>query len=250
MKVSPEITSTAALLGEEHRIAMLWALLDGRARTAGELALMSDLSAQSASAHLAKLVDGGILSVEKQGRHRYYRIEDPAVAEAVEGIAAVTPREPVERNAQRSRAPAELRFARSCYDHLAGQLGVAVLDALKREGYLAAGEGKRLRVTPRGAQFFHSLGVDVDTLGIARRPLATCCLDWTERLHHLSGALGAALLKRLLELGWLLRLPRSRTLALTPKGSEELRRYLPTVISDHKTLPGPHAALHRAIARV
>lgn len=229
MKVSPEIASTAALLGEEHRIAMLWALLDGRARTAGELAFVSDLSAQAASAHLAKLVDGGLLVVERQGRHRYFCIEDPSVAAAVEALAAVnlTKMQPIE--IPRPLPRTALRFARSCYDHLAGQLGVALFDALKQVGYLAPGDGKRLDVTTAGGEFFRGLDIRSEELANNRRPLASCCLDWTERRHHLSGALGAALLKRFIELGWLLRSPRGRVLSLTPVGQSKFQGILASV---------------------
>ena len=226
MRVGPNIAAIAALLADPARAAMLAALADGRAMPAGELASRAGLSAPGASFHLGKLVAGGLIAVEREGRHRYYRLARGEVAAALEGLAALAgPLRPTGRTA--SAATAALRRARSCYDHLAGELGVAVADALDRRGLLAAADGKALRVTPAGRVWFAAaLGIDVAALRPGRHGVACRCLDWTERRHHLAGPLGATLFRRCCDLGWIERMADTRAVRVTPRGQDALRRAL------------------------
>jgi DNA-binding transcriptional ArsR family regulator len=218
------IALPAALIGDPTRAAILLALFDGRAQPASALAYAAHVSAQAASNHLAKLSDGGLLAVEAQGRHRYYRLAAPEIATALEALANVAThlrpiREPLTR---KGRA---LRFARSCYDHLAGQLGVAITEALENRGLIAApGASSRLYdVTPSGHRWFADLGIDVEAIHRRRQPLARRCLDWTERRHHLAGMVGSALFARLETLDWLLRDRETRVVRLTELGGHKLR---------------------------
>jgi len=221
------IALPAALIGDPARAAILAALCDGRAQPASALAYAARVTPQSASNHLAKLLEGGLLAVEVEGRHRYYRLASPQVAAAMEALAHLAPRvrsldAPLTSKARR------LRFSRSCYDHLAGRLGVAIAAELEARGYLAAPDqaSKRYAVTAAGRRWLHELGVEVDALKPAAAGLARRCLDWTERRHHLAGPLGAALMARFLDLGWLRRDGESRAISVTPIGISELQRVL------------------------
>ncbi len=225
MRAGFALAEVAALIGEPNRAAMLGALADGRALPAGELAATAGASAPAASAHLAKLVEGGLLAVERHGRHRYYRLANPQVASTLEGLAVLAG-PPSSRSAgSRTEEAQALRRARTCYDHLAGEVGVEVAVALEARGFLAAGEdGKRLDVTVAGAGWFAAtLGIDVGALAPGRHGLAWRCLDWTERRHHLAGPLARRLLHRLCELGWLARAPGTRSVRVTPPGRNGLR---------------------------
>ncbi len=214
MQSAIEIADIAGLLADSSRSTMLQALMDRRARTAGELARLAKIAPSTASQHLGRLSNGGLLAVEAQGRHRYYRIADQQVATLLESLMVFAP------------APAathtpdvgfDLRFARTCYDHLAGTVATALYDRLAADGTLhVTPEG--IVLTPEGARRLQALGIDSATLQAGRRPLARACLDWTERRHHLAGALGAALLGSFRERGWLI--PRSvpRALRLTTTG--------------------------------
>lgn len=227
METNPRIGSVAALIGEPARAAILVSLWDGRALSAGELAARAEVSTATASAHLAKLVAGGLLAVEARGRHRFYRLAGGAVAEAMEALAVLAP--PGERIAApdpfEREALAELRFARTCYDHLAGWLGVAIAEAmLARRFLIEAGDG--FAPTASGEAWLAALGVDVAAARRARRAFARGCLDWSERRPHLAGALGAALAVRLFALGWVERVAGERTVRLTGTGRGALRREL------------------------
>lgn len=225
MFAEPNISSTAAMLADPTRLQMLIALMDGRALPAGELACCAGISAQTASAHLRKLVDSGFLGVETEGRHRYYRIVGGHVVEAIEHLSAIRPPGPVKRKAQSPRAR-ELQFARRCYDHLAGRLGVVVTRRLQERGFLVEAPGKRFDVTAAGMAWFADLGLDVRTVKPTPRGLARPCLDWTERFHHLGGPLGVRFLEVLCEKDWLRRQRGSRAVCLTPRGRHELLRRL------------------------
>jgi DNA-binding transcriptional ArsR family regulator len=228
MRGEPNIAAVAALIGDPARAAILLALADGRALPAGELAAFAGLSSSAASAHLSKLLDGGLLAVERAGRHRYYRFAGPAVAAALEGLALIAAQSPSRRVAVRSPEAQALRYARSCYDHLAGELGVKIAYAMRDRGLIAPVEpGKGVDVTEAGVAWFHAVfGIDLSTLRPGRHGLACKCLDWTERRHHLAGPLGARLFQRYCELGWLTRTPRSRVVRLTRNGRDGLRAQL------------------------
>jgi hypothetical protein len=201
----------------------LWTLIDGRARPAGELAFAANVSAQSASGHLSRLVRAQLLQVEAQGRHRYYRLAGHPVALALESLAAVAPR-PATRALPASRStPPALRFARTCYDHLAGELSVRLLAQMEKKGMLIRAE-KRFELSPAGTRAFAGFGIDLDAARTAKRQFACGCLDWSEREFHLGGALGAALLQQFLDRRWLMRVPKTRMLQLTPQGRDGLYR--------------------------
>jgi DNA-binding transcriptional ArsR family regulator len=228
MAALPDVSPMAALLADRTRSAILCSLLDGQPRSAGELALCAGVSPQVASNHLARLFQGGLLLREALGRQRTYRLRGEEVAQALEALAALGPSALVSTSAP--GVPEGLRFARSCYDHLAGTLGVAVREALTEAGWLLA-DTSGYRTSAKADTWLEVMGIAVGELKRGRRPFAKGCLDWSERRPHLAGALGAALLTRWLELGWLVRLPKSRAVRLTLKGrralESELRLRLP-----------------------
>lgn len=221
MIADADIAAPAALMGDATRATFLIALSQGQSLPASELARRARVTPSTASIQLAKLVEGGLLTVERNGRHRYYGLTDPDVAAAIESLAVIAPRRPAS-SLKQARIGSELQAARTCYDHLAGALGVALFDALQRQRLLTA----ELEPTKRGAKRFRELGVDLDELAARRRPFAKRCLDWTERRHHLAGSLGAELATRCFELGWIERLPSSRAVLVTAKGRNALAREL------------------------
>jgi DNA-binding transcriptional ArsR family regulator len=206
-----DLAAVGALLAEPARARILAALGDGRALPASVLAAEARVAPSTASEHLARLVGGGFLAVESRGRRRYFSLSGPEIAEALEAIARVAPREPVRSLREATRAEA-LRQARTCYDHLAGALGTALLDALVGRG-VVAGES----VTTDGVEVLKRLGVDLDSVP-GRRPLFRSCLDWSEQRPHAAGKLGAALAARCFELGWVERLDGSRAVRVTAAG--------------------------------
>jgi DNA-binding transcriptional ArsR family regulator len=224
MPVDVDVAAAAELIGHPARAAMLGALMDDRGLPATELAAAAAVSAPTASSHLARLLDGGLVTVERHGRHRYYRLAGHQVAEAIEALARIAPPGAAPAPVAGSRT-GELRAARTCYDHLAGALGVALADALQREGTLERRDGA-FTLTPAGEARLRELGVDLDAVRGERRAFARACLDWSERRDHIAGALGAALLRRLLELGWIERDERSRAMHLTDAGRTALPQRL------------------------
>lgn len=215
MAADVDIAPIAALLGDPTRAAMVSALHDGRALPAGELARRARISASTASAHLARLVDGGLLTLERSGRHRYFRLANDDVAHAIESLAAISPRKPA-RSLRDATIGEALSEARTCYDHLAGKLGVAVTAGLVRDRAIVERDGC-FALGPHAGAVLGRIGVDAGDLP-PRRPAALRCLDWSERRPHLSGALGAAVCDRALEQRWIERLPGSRAVRLTPAG--------------------------------
>ena len=219
-----QLARLAGLVADETRAACLLALLDGRAWTAGELARHAGVAASTLSEHLGKLVGGGLLTEERQGRHRYVRLADERVAQLVEDLAGqVDPgavRRP--RNLRESSAGSAMARGRTCYDHLAGRLGIAVTDALTTRGLLRQDTGFAL--TEAGLGWFDAAGIPLDRSG--RRPLARGCLDWTERRPHLAGVSGAALCRHALEAGWCVRIGSERAVKVTPAGARALGELL------------------------
>ena len=222
MSHDTNLAAVAALMADPARAAMLCALIDGQALPAGELAYASGVTPQTASSHLSRLTDGGLLSVEREGRHRYYRLAGPHVAQAMEQLGSIRPAGPVRRKAK-SPAARRLQVARCCYDHLAGRLGVSVADALGDRGILVPDGDKKLSVTPDGLDWFAALGIDVEALKPGRHGIARQCLDWTERQHHVAGPLGKMLLQAFLDAGWLSKAPAPRLLEITRRGESEFR---------------------------
>ena len=220
MNDGPLIASIAALIGDPGRANMLTALMDGRALTASELGGAAGVTLQTASGHLARLVEAGLLIVRKQGRHRYFSLSGPDVAEALEALMGLAQRTGAVRVRTGPRNAA-LREARICYDHLAGERGVALLEALRRRR-LVVGDGE-LALTEAGRAFFAGLGLDLEALEQVRRPLCRLCLDWSERRGHLGGALGAALLDVMTERRWLRR-EEGRVLRFSPAGARAFAR--------------------------
>ena len=219
-----DIAPVAALMADPARAAMLGALLGGTPLSAGELSHLAGVSPATASAHLARLLDGGLVAVTRQGRHRYYRLAGHEVATVIEALAQISPVRPV-RSLRQSQEAAALAQARTCYDHLAGQAGVELLDALLRAGVLngnGSGADVAYEVTAEGAERLAGFGVDVVQVRRSRRRFAGACLDWTQRRPHLNGALGAAVTGRLLELGWIERGPSRRAVKITGPGQDGL----------------------------
>lgn len=221
MTSTATFAATAALAGDPARASMLLALMDGRALTAGELATVASVTPQTASGHLARMVEAGLLVAEKQGRHRYHRLASPLIARMVETIHSVagTTRVPPLRVGPRDSA---LRLARTCYDHLAGRVAVGIADRMGEEGGLVLGsDGGEL--TEAGRRLLQRIGVDVPAAGRGRRSFCRPCLDWSERRYNLAGAIGAALLDGLVAQGWLRRTTGSRAMTVTPAGELRLR---------------------------
>ena len=220
MDAEPDIATIGALIGDPARANMLSVLMDGRALTATELAYCAGITPQTASSHLAKLTAAKLIRVESQGRHRYFRLAGTAVAEAVEAMMVLAahrapPRRP-------PTAPLEaVRVARSCYDHLAGHLGVILTASMVDRKFLLS-RGKDFQLTAAGEAFLAALGVNLENARGKRRAFARQCLDWSERRPHLGGALGAVFAQRFFDLRWLRRIPESRALAVTPKGRKAL----------------------------
>jgi DNA-binding transcriptional ArsR family regulator len=224
MRDGPNITNIAAMIGDHARAEVLTLLMSGMALTATELADAAGVTRQTISTHLAKLQDAGLLSVEAQGRHRYFRIADAEVAQLLESLMGVAFGLGAVRVRSSPREPA-LRKARVCYDHLAGELGVLVYERLARRGAFALG-ADGIGLTSQGEDLMRGLGIALEKLPASRRPFCRSCLDWSERRHHLAGQLGTVLLDRFQQLGWAQRVPGSRVLAFTQDGETALRAWL------------------------
>ena len=214
------MAEVAALVGDPARANILAALMGGQALSAGELVHAAGVSPQTTSGHLGKLADGRLIACVKQGRHRYYRIATPRVAEMLEGIMAVVADLPA-RHRPPSKLDDAMRTARTCYDHFAGRLGVGLTDALCACGHVAlSDEGGE--VSESGVVFFQKFGIDLEAAHSRRRIFCRPCLDWTERRPHIGGSVGAVLAQRCFDLGWLVRIPSSRALTITKAGRRGL----------------------------
>ncbi len=223
MSNAPQIAEVAALVGDPARASMLCALLGGRALTATELAHVAGVSPQTTSGHLGKLHAAQLIALMKQGRHRYYRLAGPQVAQMLEGIMNVALQGPP-RYQPKTRLDEAMRHARTCYDHFAGTLGVGLADCLTERELVVLGN-EAGEVTPSGLQFLAKLGVDLSAARARRRVFCRPCLDWTERRPHIGGAVGAALAQRCFELKWVERVRDSRALHITPAGRRSLMEH-------------------------
>src|SRR5262249_31607678 len=226
-------SSIAAAIGEPARARMLYCLVDGRARTSTELAIVADVSPSTASVHLQRLKSNHLVKVLAQGKHRYYSLDGAHVAAALEALSVLAGESTAShatgpRNTFVPSTPSGLRAARTCYDHIAGALGVSLHDHFKARGWLheTTTEGTTYALTPSGTKAFEALGIDVASTRALRRRFAFACVDWSERRPHIGGALGAALLKLALRRKWILQDLDSRALRLTPSGSRDLERCL------------------------
>ena len=218
MITGPIIAEIAALVGDPARATMVSALLDGRALAASELAVAARITPQTASTHLGKLTKAGLLSVVRNGRHRYFRLASPTVADMIEGIVAVA-LEKRPRYRPLSQQARALSAARICYDHLAGRLSVDLTDALVTREYVVL-DDKAAEITTAGTRFLRKFGIELPTPPSTRRHVSRLCLDWTERRPHIAGAVGAAITRRCFDLGWMERMKRSHAVIVTPVGRQ------------------------------
>jgi DNA-binding transcriptional ArsR family regulator len=225
-----DLAAVAALVGDPARANMLCALLDGRALTASELAYAAHITPQTASGHLGKLTGASLISAAQQGRHRYFRLAGPHVAQMLESISAVAAIAPP--RLRPIRIDETMRKARMCYDHIAGELGVALADALQAHHHIELGDDGGL-VTETGETFFHRLGVDLSAARGSRRAFCRPCVDWSERRAHIAGAVGAALARRLIDLRWVSRKRDSRALSITPIGWSKIEQTFGCSLHDH-----------------
>jgi DNA-binding transcriptional ArsR family regulator len=239
MRGDADIAKVASLVADPARARVLLALGDGRALPASVLADEAGVAASTASAHLGKLLAAGLLTVEQHGRHRYFRMSGPAVGEMIEALARVAPAASVKSLREGTKAQA-VRYARTCYDHLAGMLGTGLMGAMLDRGLLTGGDGTfdagsagedRLaspgfdldyRLTPQGVDELRGFGITFESLP-RRRPLIRYCIDWSEQRHHLGGSLGAALAERMFDLSWIERVPKGRAIRISEAGYDGLR---------------------------
>jgi DNA-binding transcriptional ArsR family regulator len=216
MKEGPDMALLGSLVGDPARANMLTALMGGKALTASELAAEAGVTPQTASAHLGKLASGGLVRQRKQGRHRYFSLADDDVGRVLESMMGLAAKKGHSRTRTGPKEPA-LRKARVCYNHLAGELAVRMLDSLTTRKFLVE-DGDNLELTAAGRIFVRQFGVDIDALRTSRRPLCKSCLDWSARRSHLAGALGTALLQRFYQLGWAKRETGTRIVAFSKEG--------------------------------
>ncbi len=228
MNVEDKFVSISALMCEPTRARMLWNLLDGRAYTASELSIVADTSPTSASNHLSKLLEAEIVKVETQGRHRYYSLSNSEVAFAVEGLANLANNSVIE-SVKKEPENNGVKYCRSCYDHLAGFVGVKIVETLEAKGFLVKSNNIYL-VTEKGWEWFRFFNISKDDFNNNRRPVTRQCLDWSERRPHLAGQLGAVFLNKILEKKWFKRVEFSRELVVTSKGRQELYDLLGVVL--------------------
>lgn len=250
--MSRDFSDVATLFSDPGRSAMLIALMDGRALPAGQLAMIANIAPQTASSHLTRLLDGRLLAVEQQGRHRYYRLASVDVAHAIEALLAIAtptsaksalvggsdaPRanDAAARKSAGRRAPDDtLAYARTCYSHLAGRLAVDIAEALQVRGLLVKRED-RFAVTHRGREWFAQLGIEITETQIPEPRFARRCLDWTERRHHIAGHLGSAMMVRFRELKWIAPMRNSRAVRVTLEGERRLWELLRVNGRDHSS---------------
>ena len=223
IKVNPNISKIASLISDPTRSSILLSLMDGRIHPASELAYTAKVKPQTASFHLQKMLEANLVSVERHGRHRYYKLTSSDVAKVIEQMLIISPNSPV-TSLRDSREKSAIHFARTCYDHLAGYIGVQITNSLIEQGFIKKVD-MNYEVTSEGFQFFQEFGIDLEEQKKKRRAYARCCLDWSKREHHIAGALGNALLLKMLELNWITRMPKIRAVKVTPSGKVELQKH-------------------------
>ena len=215
-----QFIKTASLIGDPTRASILWALLDGRAFTATELAVSANTSPQNISMHLGKLLEADLLCVEKQGRHKYYRFSNKEVAYAVEAMANLVPKPEVSLKNKPENYP-PIKFCRTCYDHLAGKIGVALTDSLLEQKIIIE-KNNAYEISPEGEKWFSRFGINIEEAQKQKRIFLKPCLDWSERRNHIAGSIGALLLNKMIAEDWLRRTKDSRAMIITGKGEKEL----------------------------
>jgi DNA-binding transcriptional ArsR family regulator len=213
------VSTIAAAIGEPARARILYCLMDGHSRTSTELAMVAEVSPSTTSVHLNRLKTAHLVKVLVVGKHRYYSLDGPNVAQALEGLSVLAGGV---RGKRVPNTPSRLRAARTCYDHLAGAIGVALHDRFQALGWMSAVNGDAYELTPRGTKALEALGVDIETARMLRRRFAPACLDWSERRPHIGGALGAALLKIALKRKWVIQDLDSRALGVTSLGRRDM----------------------------
>lgn len=221
--MNPNIAKISSLLSDPSRSSILLTLMDGRIHPAGELAYLANIKPQTASFHLKKLLEEKLISVEKHGRHRYYRLSNSDTANMIEQLLRMAPKAKV-TSLKDSKVKSDLHFARTCYDHLAGYVGVQMTHSLVEQGILKKVD-LNFEVTSEGSLFFSKLGINEEHQRHKRRAFARCCLDWSERQHHIAGALGNALLVCMLEEEWIVRMPKTRAVRMTQSGKTAFEKY-------------------------
>lgn len=210
----------ASLIGDPTRATIMWTLLDGKAFTATELAISANTSPQNISMHLSKLVQAGLLSVESQGRHRYYKFSRKEIAYAIEAMTSLIPY-PASKSTSQPKDICAIKYCRTCYDHLAGKVGVLITDSLLQQKIIID-RSAIFKVSKKGEKWFSGLGIDMDELQQQRRSIIRPCLDWSERRHHIAGSLAASLLDKMLFSDWVRRTKNSREIVITAKGRKKL----------------------------
>lgn len=222
-----QFVKIAALIGDPTRALVMWTLLGGKAFTATELAITVNTSPQNMSMHLTKLLDAGLLCVEKQGRHKYYRFSNKETAYAIEAMASLIPSIHIEKKKTDNNSP--IKYCRTCYDHLAGKIGVAVTQSLI-EQEIVLDFNTEYQVSSKGEEWFSDFGIDLGELKKQRRIFLKPCLDWSERENHIAGSLGSSLFNKMLADDWLRKTENSRAIQITGEGRKELLKYFKIVV--------------------
>jgi len=223
-----QFIKTATLIGDATRASILWNLLDGKAFTATELAIAVETSAQNISMHLGKLLDADLISVEKQGRHKYYRFSNKEVAYAVEAMANLIPKPEISAKKKTENYP-PIKYCRTCYDHLAGKIGVALAESLLQQKIIIE-KNNTFEITSEGEKWFSDFGVNIGEAKKQKRIFLKPCLDWSERRYHIAGSVGTLLLNKMLEQDWIRRTANSRVILITGKGEKEMLKSFKIIV--------------------
>jgi DNA-binding transcriptional ArsR family regulator len=223
-----QFIKAAALIGDATRASIMWTLLDGRAFTATELSIAANTSPQNISMHLAKLLEANLLSVEKQGRHKYYRFSNKEVAYVVEAMANLIPKSEISSKQKTENYP-PVKYCRTCYDHLAGKIGVALADSLLEQNIIIE-KNNVFEISTEGEKWFSDFGINIEEAQKQKRIFLKPCLDWSERRYHIAGSIGTLLLNKMLEQDWIRRTKNSRAIIITGKGEKEFLKYFKIVV--------------------